>query len=249
MAGSYLISTSADLLWEILHQTTSFLPPAAVTCLRFFGMRSRRRTRIPSAVYHGVRYIGASRTRYDVSASLAIHLFNPLMSGSPTVVIVGGGNAGLCTYNVLASKLAATPMKLILVTPNTYYTHLPASARLVVTKEGKLEEKAFAPYTARFREGNNSLVHAKVTSIVDDDDRGRYVTLDNGENIDYSALILTPGCIWEGALEFSEMIGQEALASVYSWRDRFENAQDIVLVGGGGVGIGEHHHIDCLHVD
>jgi hypothetical protein len=70
-----------------------------------------------------------------------------------------------------------------------------------------------------------------MTSIVDGEG-GRYVTLDNDEKIEVAGRDLFP----------LETTKTEVFTSVQSWRTRFKDAQDIVLVGGGAVGFGKALH-------
>jgi apoptosis-inducing factor 2 len=154
------------------------------------------------------------------------------------IIIVGGGNVGISTFNALAGHLDATKSNLILITPRPYFTHLPAALRLVVTSEGKLEDTALMPFGEKHNGPNKKVINAKVTSIVDSDTKGRFVVLENGDRIDFSVLVLTPGSIWEGPINFPDN-KEEHLEWIYTWRQKFGKANDIVLVGGGAVGLGE----------
>jgi len=153
------------------------------------------------------------------------------------IVIVGGGYAGISTFNALAGQLDATRSNLILITPRPYLTHLPAALRMVVTSEGRLETTALMPFGDKHNSDNKKVLNAKVISIVDSV-KGRYVVLENGERIDFSILVLTPGSIWGGPINFPEE-KEEHLEWIEKWRKDFGKAQDIVLVGGGAVGLGE----------
>lgn len=155
------------------------------------------------------------------------------------IVIVGGGNAGIGTFNALASHLDATASNLVLITPRPYFTHLPAGLRLVVTSEGKLEDTALMPFGDKHNGLNKQVINDKVTSIVDSDTQGRYVVLENGKKIDFSVLVLTPGSIWEGPINFPDN-KEEHLEWINTWRQKFGKANDIVLVGGGAVGLGKY---------
>ena len=62
--------------------------------------------------------------------------------------------------------------------------------------------------------------------------------LNNGESVDYSILILATGSRWAGPVAFGTTKSQ-ILESVNSWRTKFADAQDIVFVGGGAIGLGE----------
>ncbi|KIM36348.1 hypothetical protein M413DRAFT_31768 [Hebeloma cylindrosporum] len=145
------------------------------------------------------------------------------------IVIVGGGNVGISTFNALAGHLDATNSNLILITPRPYFTHLPAALRLVVTSEGKLEETVLMPFGDKHTGPNKKVLNAKVASIVDSDTKGRHVVLENGDKIDFSVLVLTPGSIWEGPINFPDD-KEEHLEWINTWREKFAEANDIVLV-------------------
>ncbi|RXW19704.1 hypothetical protein EST38_g6154 [Candolleomyces aberdarensis] len=162
------------------------------------------------------------------------------MSSKPqqkTVLIVGAGFAGVPAFNEFSKRLDPDTTKLVLINPRSHFIHLPAACRLVVSQtEPHYEDKIFLPLTDRFNEGNRRTVNAKVVSIHDDkyDEANRYVTLDNGEKIEYTYLLLAPGSIWEGPLDFPNT-KEESIKKLKEWHNRFEKANDIVLVGGGGI--------------
>lgn len=153
------------------------------------------------------------------------------------VVIVGGGGVGAPTAKNLSSTLDPSKYNLILINTRPYYIHLVATIRMVVTAEGKIEDRALFPFDNNFVNGNGELVVGTVTSITDQGEKGGYVTLADGETIDYSVLVLAAGSTWEGPLRLPDT-KPETQHWVDDWRVRFEKSDDILLVGGGAVGIG-----------
>ncbi|TFK65078.1 FAD/NAD(P)-binding domain-containing protein, partial [Pluteus cervinus] len=137
--------------------------------------------------------------------------------------------------NKLSAQLDPSKYKLYLITSRPFYTHLVAGLRTVVTEEGSLEDRIFIPYDKNFVNGNGELVVDTVVSI-EESQEGGAVVLQSGRRIEYSILVLTPGSIWEGPLAFPDTKA-EVLDWVTDWRKKFAEAQDIVLVGGGAVGI------------
>lgn len=152
------------------------------------------------------------------------------------VVVVGGGYAGAPIARQLSKKLDASKYNLILITARPYFTHLIATVRASVTSEGVLDRRILIPYDNLFINGNGTLLVGEVASITDSDNGG-HVTLTTGKQVDYSVLILTPGSTWEGPLSIPDT-KSEATQWFDNWRVKFEKADDIVLVGGGAVGIG-----------
>lgn len=159
------------------------------------------------------------------------------MSQTKNVVVVGAGHAGTLLIQKLSAKLDRSKYNLILITPRPYFFHIIAGIRMVVTSEGKLEDRGVIPLDRTFTNGNGKMVVGKVVSISDVGEKGGHVTLDNGETVDYSILILASGSIWEGPLGVPD--GKQELNQwVNKWRSKFEKAEDIMLVGGGTVGVG-----------
>jgi NADH dehydrogenase FAD-containing subunit len=161
-----------------------------------------------------------------------------MSKSSENIVVVGAGSGGYLVYRELSVKLANTNKKLIVIEPRKFYVHLPSTLRMVVTPEGGLENKSIMDHPSNVNAGNTKFIYAKVTSIVDSDSEGKYVTLDNGETVDFAVLILATGGRWSGTTAFGDK-KEEVLEFVYSWRDRFRDAKDIVLMGGGAVGLGK----------
>ncbi|KJA15813.1 hypothetical protein HYPSUDRAFT_1066992 [Hypholoma sublateritium FD-334 SS-4] len=153
------------------------------------------------------------------------------------IVIVGGGFAGLNAWKALSARLDATQHNLVLVTSRPYFTYYPGTARMVTTAEGKLEDVVLMPLSeARYNTGNKKLIIASVTSVVEQGSVGGYLDLDNGDKVDYSVLVLASGTTYEGPFSIPDT-KSGAVAFITSWRERFAKANDIVLVGGGAVGL------------
>jgi apoptosis-inducing factor 2 len=164
-------------------------------------------------------------------------MFN--MADRPNVVVVGGGGAGAQVAHLLSIELDPTKYNLIMVTARPYYTHLPAWIRMSVSSEGNLEDRAHITYNYNFTNGNGQLIVGKVTSITTEEgDKEGYLTLDTGETVNYTVLVLTPGSLWEGPLNIPDT-KQATADHLRQWRKTFEESNDILLVGGGAVSLGE----------
>lgn len=160
------------------------------------------------------------------------------MSDIQNIVIVGAGNGGLNVFLGLSPILDAKKYNLILINNRSFFIHRPAGLRMVVTSEGKLEDRILMPLDdARFNTGNKKLIVGQVVSIVDDDNKGHYVVLENGEQVEFSILVLAPGSTWDGPLDFANT-KSDIVPSMETWRNRFRDSRDIVIVGGGAIGTG-----------
>lgn len=152
------------------------------------------------------------------------------------IVILGGGAAGISIAREIAPKLDTTRYRLIVVNPRPYFAHLPALIRTVVTAEGKLEDEILMDY-GDFLHGKGEVKIGKVASFTSTKEGGE-VVLSDGEKVPYSVLVLAPGSLWEGPLALPDQ-PEDVLQHINSWRARIENADSILLAGGGSVGIGE----------
>ena len=162
----------------------------------------------------------------------------PTEAPQQTVVVVGGGYAGTIAFNQLSRRLDKNT-NLVLVTARPYFVHLPAAARLVISKSEVTErgfvDKVLWAHTSRFNGGNRRTVYGKVVGITDREEK--YLTLGTGEKVDYTYLVLAPGSRWEGPLDFPDT-KEETVKRLHEWYEKFEKAKNIVLVGGGGIAFG-----------
>ena len=156
---------------------------------------------------------------------------------SSNIVLVGAGSAGFLLFRELSAKLANSDYTLIVVEPRKFVVHLPSTVRMVVTSEGGYENKSIMAHPSNLNSANVRFVYAEVSSIVDGGSNGGHVLLNNGESIDYAALILATGSRWTGPIAFGTTKDQ-IMETVNSWRKKFEGSQDIVFVGGGAIGLG-----------
>ena len=159
-------------------------------------------------------------------------------STKKTIVIVGGGAAGGSVVLGLSKKLNPSQYEIILIDARPFYTHLPAMARISVTAEESLEDKALFGFEKLFHNGNGKVKHGKVVSIAEAaPGKGGEVVLEDGERIPYFALVLATGAVWPNTIQLPNT--ESATKShIGSWRSKFEKANHVVIVGGGAVGIG-----------
>jgi NADH dehydrogenase FAD-containing subunit len=151
------------------------------------------------------------------------------------IVIVGGGVAGATLARTLSSKINASTTSLTLVTARPFALHLPAGIRLTTTAEGQLEDTVLIPYDNLLVNGNGTIKIGRVTTIEPGRESTGSIVLSTGERIQYDILVLAAGAEWEGPLAFPDDRAA-VLEHIKSWRRKFDNANGIILAGGGAVG-------------
>ncbi|KAG1885490.1 hypothetical protein F4604DRAFT_1918187 [Suillus subluteus] len=157
--------------------------------------------------------------------------------GEQNVVIVGGGFAGFHVAKQLSKKLDAKRYNLILINSRSYAISLPATVRLVVDAESRLEETSFVKLDKLYANGNGETKVGVVTSVeAQPGVPGGAVVLATGERISYAVLILATGSKWTGSCDIPEN-EDDVLPFVHAWRQQFAKANHVVIVGGGAVGI------------
>ncbi|KAG8904173.1 hypothetical protein FRB99_002121 [Tulasnella sp. 403] len=162
------------------------------------------------------------------------------MSSKQNILIIGGGAAGVSVAKELSKKLVPDNFSIQLVTERPYTIHYPALIRMVVTSQGKLEDLALNPYTHIFESGRaGEVIIGHVDRV---EDGAAY--LSDGRKLPYHWLVLATGTTWNGPLNLPHdpTATQQWLAE---WRSKFSRADNIVIVGGGAVGVemaGEIRH-------
>ena len=93
-------------------------------------------------------------------------------------------------------------------------------------------DKVFDHFPGQLRIGKATSVEANPGG------RGGKVILDSGDEVLYDVVIIATGSSWEGLADFPD---DETLYKEFieEWRKKFKNANNVVIVGGGAVGIGE----------
>lgn len=152
------------------------------------------------------------------------------------IVIVGAGGGGSVVARELSAKLDGTKYSIILINPRPYRILLPSTIRLAVADIDNLKNLALAPLDKLFHNNNGTFIQGKVKSI-HEEGSGNYVTLEDGQTVPYHFLVLSPGSIWDGPLNYPERESEMNSFLQNQWNE-IKKAQDIVLVGGGAVGIG-----------
>ncbi|PCH36280.1 FAD/NAD(P)-binding domain-containing protein [Wolfiporia cocos MD-104 SS10] len=153
------------------------------------------------------------------------------------VVIVGGGHAGALLARSLSASLDPSRFELILVNERPFAIHLLAGARMTASDEGDYEHSALMPYDKLFHNGNGRLVIGRTVAIEEKEPGlGGHVVMQSGDRIPYRALVIACGFSWSGPLDFP-YTHEEVHSHIAHWRGVYKQADHIVLVGGGAVGI------------
>ncbi|EKM48752.1 uncharacterized protein PHACADRAFT_179428 [Phanerochaete carnosa HHB-10118-sp] len=153
--------------------------------------------------------------------------------GKKNVVIVGGGAAGVEVVQQLAKQLDHAQYNLILLNARPYFVHVIAGLRMAVSEAERLEDQVLIPYDrlpATFVQG--TLVEIEETAP----GKGGVLVLANGDRLEYAALILATGSKWPGLIDYGDS-NEEVHENIRIWRERFAQAKNVVIAGGGAVGI------------
>ncbi|KAF8970472.1 hypothetical protein BDZ97DRAFT_1791626 [Flammula alnicola] len=95
----------------------------------------------------------------------------------------------------------------------------------------------FMPYDTVFDKFPGELKIGSVSSIDENKGlRGGRVILKTGEQVTYDVLAVATGSAWQGLVSFPDEESRYK-EHIELWRNKFEKAQNIVIVGGGAVGI------------
>ncbi|XP_072033678.1 ferroptosis suppressor protein 1-like [Amphiura filiformis] len=142
------------------------------------------------------------------------------------VVIVGGGYGGITLANHLKGKC-----KFTLIDPRETFHHTIGGLRAVVEKG--YSNLIFIPYAPTFGE---SFKQGKAVSV---DTTAKKVVLETGDEISYDYLVLATGSsgVFPVKIDLSVTDASEAMEMYNSYVDKIDAAKDIVIIGGGPVGI------------
>ncbi|KIK60294.1 hypothetical protein GYMLUDRAFT_43589 [Collybiopsis luxurians FD-317 M1] len=151
------------------------------------------------------------------------------------IVIVGGGAAGVVVARSLSKTIDPKTHDLILINKLPYRIILPGTLRMLVSDDGKLEDRILVPYDKVFINSNGTFIEASVTQVKPGEKSGS-VTLNDGRIVNYDVLVLATGSKWDGLTSFPDD-PKGVNAHISAWRSEIAKAKDILLVGGGSVGI------------
>ncbi|KAF5381840.1 hypothetical protein D9757_008354 [Collybiopsis confluens] len=163
-------------------------------------------------------------------------------SEKTTIVIVGAGYGGLSLLNNLSKTVDPQKHSVVLIDARPAFIPLPTTLRLVVSDVDDIMNQAIHPYGDHtFRNklaGNAKYIHGSVVEIkFGEKENGGSVLLDSGEAVRYNILVLATGSVWPKSIDFPKENRGAIEEFVEARRKEFSKASDILLVGGGAVGI------------
>lgn len=173
-----------------------------------------------------------------------------MANNTRTIAIVGGSYVGMRLAQALLPSLPATH-RVVVVEANSHFHHLFTFPRFSVLHRGG-EEKALIPYTHALdgygSPGQGQIVHAKALSIHPAGEGG-WLKLDRpvndlgGDRVEFDYLAIATGTLlrepWSLPSTRMEAKGAkgEAVQKLRWYQDAVKEACNIVIVGGGAVGV------------
>ncbi|ORX59529.1 FAD/NAD(P)-binding domain-containing protein [Hesseltinella vesiculosa] len=150
-----------------------------------------------------------------------------------TIVIVGGGYAGIGTARAL-EKQQLKDVRVILIDKKTHFYHCVAGLR------GAIEDwdnQIFIPYDKLFTSPNNKVIQASVARFDED-----HVYLQDphsqfGTQIAYDFLVLATGTRYPAPARVNKTTLKEGQAELQAIRRQLSQANHVLIVGGGPVGV------------
>ncbi|KAK7031270.1 hypothetical protein VNI00_013521 [Paramarasmius palmivorus] len=150
------------------------------------------------------------------------------------IVIVGGGSAGVNVARPLSKSLDPAKFNVILINPRPYIIFLIPMLRVAVSDRDNLKEQALVPYDRLFHNGNGQFIQGTVVHINQKrEEKSGEVVLDNGETVRYDALVLAT----VGRAHSFPKDPSQVDPFINNRRQEFAKAKNILIVGGGSVGI------------
>ncbi|MDI2130439.1 NAD(P)/FAD-dependent oxidoreductase [Yinghuangia seranimata] len=142
---------------------------------------------------------------------------------SPKVAVVGGGYAGAAVAKALDAET-----DVVLVEPKDGFVQAAASLRALVRPDWA--HNAFFPYDRLLRRG--TVVHERAVSVDPDG-----VTLASGTRIDADYVVLATGSAYPYPAKPATGSTADALAQLHRTHKELANAERVLLLGAGPVGL------------
>ncbi|CAI2163176.1 13485_t:CDS:1 [Funneliformis geosporum] len=156
------------------------------------------------------------------------------LTTKPNIVIIGGGYAGLTAAQKLSSTLSNTH-QILLIERKSHFHHDIGGLRAIV-EEG-FEKKIIIPYDHIFeKHGDGKVIHGTVTRFNKND---LIVRKSNGQeiNINFEIAVIATGSDYLRPAKFIGENKDDDVKEILEQREALKNAQRVLIVGGGPVGI------------
>ena len=154
------------------------------------------------------------------------------------VVVVGASFAGYHTARCLANSLPSG-WRVVVIEKNSHFQLTWVLPRFSVV-EGH-DHKAFIPYSPYVDgpEGSYGWIHDAVKSIVPrgEGQKGGRVELASGNSVNYEYLVMATGSSGELPSRVGTESRKDGMNALREQRERFNAANDIVVIGGGPAGV------------
>jgi len=141
------------------------------------------------------------------------------------VVIIGCGYAGL----QLASDLKTAGVKFTVIEPKEYFHHCVAALRAAVVPDWVA--RTAIPLSEAF---GSSYVQGRVVKLNPEE---KMVSLEDGQNISFSHCVISVGSLGPRPARSTKVSVSELEADCKAFSDAVGEANNILLVGGGPVGV------------
>ncbi|CAG8536820.1 9335_t:CDS:2, partial [Cetraspora pellucida] len=166
------------------------------------------------------------------------------MSTKPNIIIIGGGYGGINVATKLEMALHKTH-QIILIERKTYFYHAIGGLRAAV--EDGFEHKIMIPYDNLFKYGGN-VIHTTVTAIHE-----KEVIINTetewGTRIPFEYLVIATGSNHSKPAKMVANNKEEGASEIVTQREAIKNANKILIIGGGPVGIELAGEIASIYTD
>jgi NADH dehydrogenase FAD-containing subunit len=160
------------------------------------------------------------------------------MSQNKTIVVVGGGYAGVAVLDELHKK-RQTNVNVILISRNNYFFHNVGSPRALV-EEASIS-KICIPFDMKMKQTGAKFIHGKVVTISYDQRKLNYLAIvdnkeDREETLSFDYLVLAFGSIQQWPFQANQNEKEKQVNSLQDVNNKIKQAKRVLFVGGGAVG-------------
>ncbi|CAE6410514.1 unnamed protein product [Rhizoctonia solani] len=159
------------------------------------------------------------------------------VSSLKNVVVVGSGG-GILLVQTLQKQINPYTHRIVVIEKRDYYADWPALIRAAVTDKDTLDERGLIPNNCAF-DSNVRVIQSGANRVTDTE-----IIVESNEAIRYEHLVLATGSNWTGPLNLPSL-KDKAIEHFKSFRGELSAAENVLIVGGGSVGLeyaGEIRH-------